>query len=67
MKEKMHLLSNQLDRQNLMENQVSHKVQTLEDEKAMLEGRIHKLEDDIHNVNIARDNLRRDKNTVNFN
>lgn len=63
LKEKVHILSGQLGRQSEIGDQVNNQIRHLEDEKALLEARIAKMEDDFQNSEVARESLRRDKTT----
>nr|CAD7571336.1 unnamed protein product [Timema californicum] len=55
--------SSQLNRQSDMTDQAGHQARNLQEEKALLESRLHKLENDLSAVEMTRDGLRRDKNT----
>nr|CAD7269377.1 unnamed protein product [Timema shepardi] len=46
-----------------MTDQAGHQARNLQEEKALLESRLNKLENDLSAVEMTRDGLRRDKNT----
>lgn len=47
-----------------MQEQASNRIRNLEEEKNILESRVIKLEGEIKTMELSREALRRDKNTV---
>lgn len=47
-----------------MDDESNHRMRILQEEKCLLETRLSKLEEDLHNSNVARESLRTDKATV---
>ena len=64
LKDKIHVLTSELGKQTEVGEHVSVRIRSLEEEKVLVESRISKLEDDLHNSEAVRENLRRDKCTV---
>ena len=58
------MLSSQLGRQTEVGDQVSNKMKSLEEEKSILEARLMKMDQELHNSDLVRESLRRDKHTV---
>lgn len=56
--------SQQLGRTAHLHEQATTRVRILEDERNMLEGKVHKLEAELSAMEISRDNLRKDKANV---
>lgn len=54
----------QLNRHLSLYDQASAKIRALEDEKAHLESRVHKLDAEVSTCELSREGLKRDKNTV---
>lgn len=63
-KEKLTLESQQVSRQNVLQEQASSRIRQLEDDKNHLESKINKLEAELNSCDISRDGLKRDKSTV---
>ncbi|XP_072939058.1 coiled-coil domain-containing protein 170 [Epargyreus clarus] len=61
LREKLGMESQQLSRTAHMHDQVSTRVRILEDERNMLESKVHKLEAELNTLEVSRDNLRKDK------
>lgn len=47
-----------------MQEQASNRIRNLEEEKNIMESRVIKLEGEIKTIELSREALRRDKNTV---
>lgn len=56
--------SQQLSRTAHQHDQISTRVRILEDERNILEAKVHKLESELNAVELSRDNLRKDKANV---
>ncbi|KAL3266102.1 hypothetical protein HHI36_010288, partial [Cryptolaemus montrouzieri] len=66
-KESLSNTQQQLSRQISMYDQANSRIRSLEDEKAHLESRLNKAENDITSCELTKDGLKRDKNTfMNF-
>lgn len=50
-----------------MNEQVTTRLRILEDERNMLEAKMHKQESELNAVELARDSLRKDKSNVSYN
>ncbi|XP_047990808.1 coiled-coil domain-containing protein 170 [Leguminivora glycinivorella] len=61
LREKLGMESQQLSRAAHAHDQASTRVRILEDERNMLEGKVHKLEAELAAIELTRDNLRKDK------
>ncbi|XP_052739426.1 coiled-coil domain-containing protein 170 isoform X1 [Bicyclus anynana] len=61
LREKLGMESQQLGRTAHLHDQATTRVRILEDERNMLEGKVHKLEAELNSIEISRDNLRKDK------
>ncbi|XP_045532952.1 coiled-coil domain-containing protein 170 [Pieris brassicae] len=60
-RDKLNLESQQLGRTAHLHDQASTRVRILEDERNMLEGKVHKLESELNALELTKDNLRKDK------
>ncbi|CAF4847502.1 unnamed protein product [Pieris macdunnoughi] len=60
-RDKLNLESQQLGRTAHLHDQASTRVRILEDERNMLEGKVHKLESELNALELSKDNLRKDK------
>lgn len=67
LKEKLNLVSAQLAKQSEIDEQTNRRIRILQDEKSALENRLTKVEEDLHNCNVARESLRDEKATVSTN
>lgn len=63
-KEKLTQESQQISRQNVLQEQASSRIRNLEDEKNHFESKVHKLEAEINSCELSREGLKRDKTTV---
>ncbi|XP_028164164.1 coiled-coil domain-containing protein 170 [Ostrinia furnacalis] len=61
LRDKLSLESQQLGRTAHLHDQATTRVRILEDERNMLEGKLHKLEAELNAVELCRDSLRKDK------
>ncbi|KOB56317.1 Coiled-coil domain-containing protein C6orf97, partial [Operophtera brumata] len=61
LRDKLGLESQQLSRTAHVNEQVTTRLRILEDERNMLEAKLHKLESDLNSLELARDSLRKDK------
>ncbi|XP_063361916.1 coiled-coil domain-containing protein 170 isoform X2 [Cydia amplana] len=61
LREKLGMESQQLSRAAHAHDQAATRVRVLEDERNMLEGKVHKLEAELAALELTRDNLRKDK------
>ncbi|CAH2076435.1 unnamed protein product, partial [Iphiclides podalirius] len=61
LRDKLGMESQQLNRTSHMNEQANTRVRILEDERNMLEGKVHKLESEITSLELSRDNLHKDK------
>ncbi|CAK1540513.1 unnamed protein product [Leptosia nina] len=61
LRDKLNLESQQLGRTAHMHDQASTRVRILEDERNMLEAKVHKLESELNALELSRDGLRKDK------
>ncbi|XP_063533193.1 coiled-coil domain-containing protein 170 isoform X2 [Cydia strobilella] len=67
LREKLGMESQQFSRAAHAHDQAATRVRVLEDERNMLEGKVHKLEAELAALELTRDNLRKDKaNFVTF-
>ncbi|KAL4715588.1 hypothetical protein ACJJTC_009214 [Scirpophaga incertulas] len=61
LRDKLNMESQQLSRTAHLHDQSTTRVRVLEDERNMLEAKVHKLESDLNTVELSRDSLRKDK------
>ncbi|XP_047530531.1 coiled-coil domain-containing protein 170 [Vanessa atalanta] len=61
LREKLGMESQQLGRTAHLHDQATTRVRILEDERNMLETKVHKLESELNAMELSRDNLRKDK------
>ncbi|KAL0880895.1 hypothetical protein ABMA27_002070 [Loxostege sticticalis] len=61
LRDKLSMESQQLSRTAHLHDQATTRVRILEDERNMLEGKVHKLESELNAVELCRDSLRKDK------
>ncbi|XP_052756140.1 coiled-coil domain-containing protein 170 isoform X1 [Galleria mellonella] len=61
LRDKLGSESQQLSRTAHLHDQATTRVRILEDERNMLESKVHKLESELNAVELSRDNLRKDK------
>ncbi|XP_063621002.1 coiled-coil domain-containing protein 170 [Cydia splendana] len=61
LREKLGMESQQYNRAAHAHDQAATRVRVLEDERNMLEGKVHKLEAELAALELTRDNLRKDK------
>lgn len=66
LREKLTEETQQLNRQLSLYDQASAKIRALEEEKAHLEARVHKLDAEVSTCELSREGLKRDKTTVQF-
>lgn len=59
--------SHQLGRTTHLHDQATNRMRILEDERNMLESKVHKLESELNAIELSRDNLRKDKANVSTN
>ena len=64
LKEKVAILSQQLNRQCELQEQATVRARALQDEKALLESRLHKTDAELSAAEASREGLRHDKSTV---
>lgn len=64
LREKLNSESQQLNRHMIANDQASSRMRILEDERTLLESKIHNLDKDFTAAELARDALRRDKTSV---
>lgn len=64
LREKLGMESQQLSRTAHAHDSAASRVRILEDERSMLEGKLHKLEAELAAVELSRDSLRKDKANV---
>lgn len=67
LREKLGMESQQLGRTVHLHDQATTRVRILEDERNMLETKVHKLESELNAMEQSRDNLRKDKANVSIN
>lgn len=60
----MNVATESTNRQSELVESTMMKVRSLEDERAALEAKIHKLESELTSCELSRESLRRDKQTV---
>ncbi|KAK6640483.1 hypothetical protein RUM44_012178 [Polyplax serrata] len=63
LKENVNYLNGQMAKKTEMDDESNHRMRILQEEKCLLETRLSKLEEDLHNSNVARESLRTDKAT----
>ncbi|CAL1689015.1 unnamed protein product [Lasius platythorax] len=63
LREKVNSATESTNRQSELVESTMMKVRSLEDERAALEGKIHKLESELTSSELSRESLRRDKQT----
>ncbi|XP_050561660.1 coiled-coil domain-containing protein 170 [Spodoptera frugiperda] len=61
LRDKLNMESQQLGRTAHLHDQANTRVRILEDERNMLEAKLHKLEAELNAQEVSRDNLRKDK------
>ncbi|XP_068632870.1 coiled-coil domain-containing protein 170 [Battus philenor] len=61
LRDKLGIESQQLNRTTHMQEQANTRVRILEDERNILETKVHKLESDLNAMELSRDGLRKDK------
>ncbi|XP_026732469.1 coiled-coil domain-containing protein 170 isoform X3 [Trichoplusia ni] len=61
LRDKLGMESQQLGRTAHLHDQATTRVRILEDERNMLEAKVHKLESELNTIELSRDNLRKDK------
>ncbi|CAH0581308.1 unnamed protein product [Chrysodeixis includens] len=61
LRDKLGMESQQLGRTAHLHDQANTRVRILEDERNMLEAKVHKLESELNTIELSRDNLRKDK------
>lgn len=64
LRDKLGMESQQLGRTAHLHDQATTRVRILEDERNMLEAKVHKLESELNALELSRDNLRKDKANV---
>lgn len=64
LQEKVAVLTQQVNRQCELQEQVKSRAHGLQDDKALLESRLNKTEAELSAAETSRDGLRRDKATV---
>ncbi|XP_077295723.1 coiled-coil domain-containing protein 170-like isoform X2 [Arctopsyche grandis] len=64
LREKLNSESQQLNRHMIANDQASSRLRILEDERSLLETKIHNLDKDLTAAELARDALRRDKTSL---
>lgn len=60
----MNVATESTNRQSELVESTMMKVRNLEEERAVLEAKIHKLESELTSSDLSRESLRRDKQTV---
>ncbi|KAL6437711.1 hypothetical protein ACFW04_004235 [Cataglyphis niger] len=63
LREKLNITTESTNRQSELVESTMMKVRSLEDERAALEAKIHKLESELTSCELSRESLRRDKQT----
>jgi cell division protein FtsB len=63
-RDKLNLESQQLGRTAHLHDQATTRVRVLEDERNMLEAKVHKLESELSAMELSRESLRKDKANV---
>nr|XP_037870454.1 coiled-coil domain-containing protein 170 isoform X2 [Bombyx mori] len=61
LRDKLNMESQQLGRTAHLHDQATTRVRILEDERNMLEAKVHKLESELNAMELSRDSLRKDK------
>ncbi|XP_013136804.1 PREDICTED: coiled-coil domain-containing protein 170 [Papilio polytes] len=61
LRDKLGMESQQLSRSSHMHEQANTRVRILEDERNMLEAKVHKLESELNAMELSKDGLRKDK------
>lgn len=64
LRDKLGMESQQLSRAAHLHDQATTRVRVLEDERNILEAKVHKLEAELNGAEVARDSLRKDKANV---
>jgi hypothetical protein len=64
LREKVAVLTQQLNRQCELQEQATSHAHSLQDEKTLLESQLQKTKGELNAAEISRDGLRRDKATV---
>lgn len=64
LRDKVNVATESTNRQSELVESTMMKVRSLEDERAALEAKIHKLESELTSSELSRESLRRDKQTV---
>lgn len=64
LRDKLGMESQQLSRAAHLHDQATTRVRVLEDERNILEAKVHKLEAELNGAELARDSLRKDKANV---
>jgi chromosome segregation ATPase len=64
LREKVAVLTQQLNRQCELQEQAKSRAHGLQDDKTLLESRLNKTEAELSAAEASRDGLRRDKSTV---
>lgn len=64
LRDKLGMESQQLGRTAHLHDQATTRVRILEDERNMLETKVHKLESELAALELSRENLRKDKANV---
>lgn len=64
LRDKVNVATESTNRQSELVESTMMKVRSLEDERAALETKIHKLESELTSSELSRESLRRDKQTV---
>lgn len=67
LRDKVNVATESTNRQSELVESTMMKVRSLEDERAALEAKIHKLESELTSSELSRESLRRDKQTVTSN
>ncbi|RVE42097.1 hypothetical protein evm_013242 [Chilo suppressalis] len=61
LRDKLNMESQQLSRTGHLHDQATTRVRVLEDERNILEAKVHKLESELNAVEVSRESLRKDK------
>jgi len=64
LQEKVAVLTQQINRQCELQEQATSRARVVQDDKTLLESRLHKTEAELSEVEASKDGLRRDKATV---
>ena len=64
LQEKVAVLTQQINRQCELQEQATSRARVVQDDKTLLESRLHKTEAEFNEIEASRDGLRRDKATV---